>query len=98
MVAASGCSTALLLAVPLSPWMLVVLVVALPFLAEMFVSRSYNVALLFVTPLALLMSQPAYPVPPPGLLAARAGETVLGALVGLSVVVLVPSAAERRAE
>jgi uncharacterized membrane protein YccC len=72
--------------------------VLLQFMAEMLVARNYSLALLFVTPLALLMSQLAHPVEPAGLLAARAGETVIGALIGLTVVVLVRSAAERQAD
>ena len=90
--------SALLLVLPLRPWMLVVLVIVLQFMAEMLVARNYSLALLFVTPLALLMSQLAHPVGAPGLLAARAGETVIGALIGLAVVVLVRSAEERRAD
>ena len=89
--------SAALLAVPWQPWMLVVWVVALQFLAELFVVRNYSVALLFVTPLALLMAQLAHPAAPAMLLLARAVETVLGALIGLMVVVVVRSPSERGA-
>ncbi len=89
--------SAALLAVPWPLWMQVTWVVALQFLAELFVVRNYSVALLFVTPLALLMAQLAHPTAPPTLLLARAVETVLGALIGLAVVVLVRSPNERHA-
>ncbi|MFC4453949.1 FUSC family protein [Deinococcus sonorensis] len=78
---------ALLLALPLSPWGLALLVVGLQFLAELYVARNYSVAMVFVTPLALLMSQLGNPVPALGLLTSRAAETVIGALIGLLVVV-----------
>ncbi|MPY65269.1 FUSC family protein [Deinococcus sp. SDU3-2] len=87
---------AVVLALPPSPWLLVGLIVVLQFLAEVFVTRNYSVSLLFVTPLALLMTQLTQPGDPAALLTARAAETVLGALIGLAVVVLVRSGAERR--
>ena len=89
--------SAALLAVPWQPWLLVVWVIALQFLAELYVVRNYSVALLFVTPLALLMAHLGHPDAASTLLWARAVETVLGALAGLVVVLLVRSPAERRA-
>jgi len=86
--------TSLLLRLPLQPWGTALVIVALQFLAELFIARNYSVALLFVTPLALLMSQLAYPVPANGLLIARAAETVLGAFAGLLVVLVVRSRRE----
>ncbi|WP_101853043.1 FUSC family protein [Kocuria flava] len=77
---------AALLSVPLQPWHAVALVVVLQFLAELFVGRNYAVALLFITPLALLMTQLAAPAAAGDLLQARAVETVIGALSGLAVV------------
>lgn len=80
--------TAFLLSFPTQPWQLVVWVILLQFLAEIFVLRNYSVALLFITPLALLMTQIGSPHPVPELLASRAIETVIGAVVGMIVVIV----------
>jgi uncharacterized membrane protein YccC len=82
--------TALLLAVPLVPWQLVLVLIVLQFLTEMFVIRHYSLALVFITPLALLMSELAAPATDPGsLLADRLVETVIGVAVGVVVVLLI---------
>lgn len=88
--------TVFLLAFKPPAWGVALLVIAMQFLAEVFVTRNYSLALLFVTPLALLMSQLAHPSDPWELVTSRAVETVIGALVGLGVVTLLRSAAERR--
>lgn len=76
---------AALLAVDL-PGIVVVLVVALlQVLAELFVGRNYALALVAVTPLALLMVHLAAPVPASTLLADRGLETLIGVLAGLLV-------------
>jgi len=80
--------TAFLLSFPAEPWQLVVWVILLQFLAEVYVGRNYSMALLFITPLALLMTQISSPHPVPELLTSRAVETVIGALVGLGVVLV----------
>ncbi|HEX7349756.1 FUSC family protein [Brachybacterium sp.] len=80
-------TTAFLLSFPAEPWQLVVWVVVLQFLAEMYVMRNYSFALLFVTPLALLMVQLAHPQPIGAMLEARVLETVIGAVVGIAVVI-----------
>ncbi|WP_169251549.1 FUSC family protein [Brevibacterium sp. 'Marine'] len=80
--------TAFLLSFPTEAWQLVVWVILLQFLAEIFVLRNYSVALLFITPLALLMTQIGAPHPVPELLASRAIETVIGAAVGMIVVIV----------
>lgn len=85
-----------LLALGLPVWARVGVVVLLQFLAELYTARNYSLALLFVTPLALLLATLGHPGPAGPLLLARAVETVLGALIGLGVVLLVRSAAERR--
>lgn len=90
--------TAFVLSMQLQTWHLVVFVVLFQWLAEMFIGRNYAVALLFVTPLALLMTQLAAPSDPAGLLQDRAVETVAGAAVGMAVVYLWRSRAERRAD
>lgn len=89
---------AFVLSIPLEPWHMVVYVVVFQFLAEMFVGRNYSLALLFITPLALLMTQLAHPVEVVSLLEARAVETVLGALCGLAVVYFWRTREERAAD
>lgn len=79
--------TAFLLSFPSQPWQLVVWVVILQFLAEVFVLRHYSMALLFITPLALLMTQLGMPEPVPELLISRAVETAIGVSVGVLVVI-----------
>lgn len=79
-------TTAFLLSFPSEPWQLVVWVVVLQFLAEMYVLRNYAFALLFITPLALLMVQLAHPQPVGPLLEARVLETAIGAVAGIAVV------------
>ena len=80
--------TAFLLSFPTQPWQLVVWVVLLQFCAEMYVLRNYSFALLFITPLALLMVQLAHPQPAGPLLQARIVETAIGATVGMSAVII----------
>ncbi|MFC0358934.1 FUSC family protein [Kytococcus schroeteri] len=90
--------TAFVLSMQLQTWHIVAFVVLFQWLAEMFIGRNYSVALLFVTPLALLMIQLSHPTDSSDLLQARAVETVIGALVGMLVVYLWRTAAERRAD
>ena len=90
--------TAFLLSLQLQQWHIVVFVIILQFLGELFVGRNYSVALLFITPLALLMTQLAHRTETAPLLQSRAVETVLGAACGLAVVYLFRSRTERRAE
>lgn len=88
--------TVFLLAFPLPTWGLALLIILLQFLAETVVVRHYGVAMLFVTPLALLMVQLGHWIAPWELVTARAVETVIGAVVGLTVVLI--SAAMEPAE
>ncbi|MGP5364792.1 FUSC family protein [Brachybacterium tyrofermentans] len=81
-------TTAFLLSFPAEPWQLVVWIVVLQFLAEMYVMRNYAFALLFITPLALLMVQLGHPQPVGPTLQARVLETAIGAVVGIAVVVV----------
>ncbi|NHU86173.1 FUSC family protein [Kocuria sp. JC486] len=90
--------TGFVLALPLETWHMVVVAIACQFLAELFIGRNYVVALLFVTPLALLMTQLVHPLPAADLLQARAVETVVGAAAGLLVVYLWRNEKERRAD
>ncbi|WP_144790957.1 FUSC family protein [Kocuria palustris] len=89
---------AFVLAFELGPWQMLFLVIVFQLLAELFVGRNYSIALLFITPLALLMTQLAHPVPSAPLLEARAVETVVGALCGMLVIYFWRSDEERRAD
>ncbi|MCK9792293.1 FUSC family protein [Isoptericola sp. 4D.3] len=66
-----------------------VVVVALQVVTEIVVGRHYGLAMLTITPMALLMSSLGTTVDPSAVAASRALDTVLGALVGLLAVVLV---------
>lgn len=79
---------ALLLLPPAGDLYLVLVVAVLQFMAEMFIARHYSLAQLFVTPLALLMTQLGHRSNPDVLISDRATETVIGALVGMAVVVV----------
>ncbi|MBZ9645031.1 FUSC family protein [Streptomyces sp. PSKA30] len=66
-------------------WAAALALAALTFLTEMFVSRNYALAMVFVTPMALLLVDAAGPAQPVGpLLASRVGETVLGCAAALA--------------
>lgn len=88
---------AFLLSFPSQHWQLVVWAVLLQFLAEMFVLRNYALALVFITPLALLLVQLAAPRPVGPLLLARVSETVIGAVVGICAVLVAVLLERRRA-
>lgn len=68
-----------------APIVLAILVVLFQFPTELLMTRNYGLALVFFTPLILMMTQLAYPVPPGELLVDRALQTALGALVGIAV-------------
>lgn len=86
----------LLLALDPGGLVLVLLVVALQVTAELLIGRHYAVALVAITPLALLMVHLAAPTSTPELLVDRGVETVIGVLVGLGVSQLVSGPALRR--
>jgi Fusaric acid resistance protein-like len=79
---------AALLALPLSVLGTIAVVVALQCVAELLVGRNYAVALIAVTPLALLMVELAHPGGGAALLHDRAVETLLGAAVGAAATLL----------
>lgn len=58
-------------------------------MTETIVGRHYGLAMLTITPMALLMTSLAHPADPAGLALDRALDTVLGAAVGVLAVVLV---------
>ena len=74
----------------------VVVIAALQVLAELFVGQNYALALLFVTPLALMMGQLGVPSPVGPLLGDRLLETVVGSLAAMAVLLLVPDRLPRR--
>lgn len=76
-------------------WVLVLIVAVAQFGAEVFVTRHYGAALVFITPLALVVAHLAQPVPVGSLLVDRAVETVLGCAVAI-VAVLGARALSRR--
>ncbi|WP_314475265.1 FUSC family protein [uncultured Microbacterium sp.] len=85
---------AAILAIDLPSLAVIALVVVLQAAAELFVGRNYGIAMVFITPLALLMVHLAAPTPVDMLLQDRAIETVIGVAIG--TLVAVASAALRR--
>ncbi|RZS89691.1 fusaric acid resistance family protein [Motilibacter rhizosphaerae] len=88
---------AALLAPGLGPYATVAVVGVLQVVTETLVGRHYGLALLAITPMALLMGQVAAPRPAGGLLWDRGVETVVGALVALLVILVEWRYARRRA-
>ena len=68
--------------------LLIGFIVVLQVLAELFVGRNYGLALVFITPLALLMGEIVVQHPVRGLLLDRGVETVIGVAVAVGVTVL----------
>ena len=81
-------TAAVLLAPGLDPVPTVLVVVVLQVLTELLVGRNYALALLFITPMALLMGQVVAPRPAGPLLYDRLVETVVGAAVGVALILL----------
>jgi hypothetical protein len=69
-----------------APWQTVLVIAACQFGAEMFIARQYLVAQVFVTPLALTSTLLVAPSAPGLLLRDRILETVIGAAIGIAVV------------
>lgn len=76
-----------ILLVELEPWQMVLIMAICQFGAELFIIRQYLLAQVFVTPLALSATLLMAPASPGGLLRDRIVETVIGAAVGIAVVV-----------
>ncbi len=74
-----------LLQLPLDPWRIALLIMGLSFVIESTVVRHYGVAVVFITPLTLLLAEAATlgHSPPGTLIQARLWDTVLGCAVGL---------------
>lgn len=77
--------TLLILLLGLPPWMMVLVIALMQFLAENFIARQYAIAQIFVTPLALMSTELAHPSSPGPLIQDRALETLIGAAVGVGV-------------
>ncbi|QCB97876.1 FUSC family protein [Arthrobacter sp. PAMC25564] len=80
--------TACLLAVNWSPLQLAVLLAVLQFVGEVFVVRHYSIALVWMTPVALMMTEFVAPKPAGVLVTDRAMETTLGAGIAFLVILL----------
>ncbi len=68
---------------------LALLVILFQFTTELFMARHYGLAMVSFTPVILLMTQLASPIDPAVLILERGVETLMGALVGIVVVVAV---------
>ncbi|MCU1572073.1 MAG: hypothetical protein JWO93_155 [Micrococcaceae bacterium] len=79
---------AILLKLNLAPWEVVLAVVLLQFLTELFVVRHYGLAMVFITPLALLMTELGAPTDPGRLVLDRVIETAIGVCVGIALALL----------
>ncbi|MCW3843613.1 FUSC family protein [Micromonospora yasonensis] len=78
--------SAVLLAPHLSAYATVLVVAVLQIVTELLVGRNYGLALLFITPMALLMGQLAVARPAGPLLFDRGVETAIGAVIGGAIV------------
>lgn len=76
-----------ILALGMPPLAVILIAVALQAGAELFVGRNYAIAMVFITPLALLMVQLAAPTTVGVLLTDRLWETVVGIVAGTAVAV-----------
>ncbi|QZE27396.1 FUSC family protein [Brevibacterium casei] len=88
--------TALILWPDPSPVWLAIPVILLQFPTEYLMMRNYGFALTFFTPMILLMTQLAHPIPRSTLIIDRGIETLLGAVVGIAVVLVVGYFGRRR--
>jgi uncharacterized membrane protein YccC len=73
-------------AVPLDAWGVAIAVILLTLVVESLVVRHYGLAVVFITPLAILLAEAARlgAVPPQEIMRARLVDTVLGCMVGLA--------------
>ena len=78
----------LLLALALPTWSILIIIAALQASVELLVVRNYGIALVFITPLALLSVQLADPEPVRTLITDRFVETLVGVSVGVLAAVL----------
>lgn len=83
-----------LLSLHLDGWEVVAVVVVLQTVTELFVGRNYGFAMIFITPMALLMTTMVTATPTFALVRDRGVETLVGAVVGVGMAFL---ASEHRA-
>jgi uncharacterized membrane protein YccC len=83
-------------ALPGGPWLLVGEIVVAQVIAELLVIRNYALAMLAVTPLALLVGELGHKSPPLDLIGDRLVQTVLGCLLGLAAAAVVSNRAANR--
>lgn len=83
-----GVAFALLAAGP-PPWLLVIAVAVLQITTELFVARNYGIAVISLTPLALILGRLAAPGPLPPLLTDRLVETILGVAVAIGALLAI---------
>ncbi|MBL7258422.1 FUSC family protein [Paractinoplanes lichenicola] len=83
-------------AVPGGPWVLVAEIVVAQVVAELLVVRNYGLAMLAVTPLALLVGELGHATPPLELVGDRLVQTVLGCAFGLAAALLIRNRAAAR--
>lgn len=76
---------ALLLRLDITGAWLVLVVAGLEFMIELVIAKNYGLGLLFITPLALIISTANVPGDPLGLVRERVTDTSLGALIALLV-------------
>lgn len=81
--------TGFLLSFPMLAWQRVTVVIVLQFFVELFIVRNYSLAHLFITPLALIMTEVVRPTSPWLLIRDRGIETLIGAAIGMLLVVAV---------
>ncbi|GGH98565.1 FUSC family protein [Arthrobacter liuii] len=74
---------------------LALLVILFQFATELFMTRHYGLAMVWFTPVILLITQLASPIEPGTLIVERAVETLVGALLGILVVVAVRRSGSR---
>jgi uncharacterized membrane protein YccC len=80
--------TAAVLAADPAATVLALLVIAFQFPTELYMARHYGLALVFFTPLILIMTQLAHPVDATSLLLDRGLETFIGACIGIAAALL----------
>jgi len=87
-----------LLALGLPPLATIAVAIVCQAGAELYVNRNYGLAMVFITPLALLMVELAFPTDPATLLADRTLDTLVGVAVGTAVAVVSAYLRRLRAE
>lgn len=74
-----------LLLLDLSGWAVVLVAVVCQLLGELFIMRNYGLAMVFITPLALVLARSLHPVPAAEILGDRLLSTVIGVAAGVAV-------------